>query len=117
MEEKAYTFLVDSERMDELSLILHNSSKELQEVINAIYRKIDEMSSAWSGVVYQEFVRTCASYRSALEANVILLKAFSTSFNKMSRDGEFLEKNISSYLNKVQNSIFVLTYDRGEVDE
>lgn len=117
MEENHYSFIVDSEKLDELSFFLHKSSKELQEVIDEIYLKIDELSSAWSGEVYNEFVRTCSNYRSALETNVLLLQAFANEFKTMESDAEFLDKNMSSYLNKIQNELFVLDYDRGEIDE
>lgn len=117
MEENRYTFIVDSEKLDGLSLFMYNSSKELQEIINEIYIKINELSTVWSGEVYQEFVRTCSNYRTSLETNVLLLKSFANEFQSMSSDAEFLDKSISSYMNRIKDDLFVLNYDRGEIDE
>lgn len=76
-----YNFAVDSEQIEDIISKFGTWSSELEEMIGNIYTKLSELNDSWSGESYDTFKAKCDEYKPALDALVLLLKAYSSLYS------------------------------------
>ena len=74
----AYTFAVDTTKMDDLSEILKNTADAIPDETDGIYSDIDNMgNAAWQGDSYNAFKTGTDSYKAALGTLPEVVQVFS----------------------------------------
>ncbi len=80
----AYTFAVDTDKMDDLSQELGNAKQAIETGITDIFSSIDGMEgNSWSGTSYDTFHDGAHNYEEALSTLDEVVEAFQKEIDKM----------------------------------
>ena len=96
----AYTFAVDTTKMDELSKFLETTAVAIPEETKGIYSDIDNMgNAAWQGDSYNAFKTGTDSYKAALGTLPEVVQVFSKTLK------DPLEPNAKKAIQEVSEAI------------
>lgn len=90
----AYNFAVDGgTTIDDVIKKLGDSADAVEGEINAIFGSIEGLGEIWQGDSYETFKSKCESYRPALDALVVMLRAFADIYSSVAdeRDDKLIQ--------------------------
>ncbi len=91
-------FAVDSTLLEEAKTRCTTDADTIQEQIDGIFEKIDNLGDYWKGESYESFKGSCEGYKESLNQLVNLLKAYSKLLENVSEPEETLETGIKEAL-------------------